>query len=310
MGHVAVPRGLQVTAAWAWRLVAVAAAAYVVLWLVARTQLVIVPVAIALLLSAALQPMAAALARRGVPSALAAAVVLLGGVAVIGLLIWLVVHQFRAGLGELTSEVNGGVDKIRDWLVTGPLGLSEQQIDSAITSIRQSLSNNRSALTSGAIGAAATVGHVLAGLLLALFATFFFVKDGRRIWSWLVRLFPAGARQRVRGAGERAWRTLIAALVAKGPVTALVLLGIVLLVQQVEGHLLQPLVLGRAVAVHPLAVVFGIATGTLLAGIIGALVAVPIVAVVNTVASYLSAGRVQAVPTAPPDSDSPVPTSG
>ncbi|HYT09044.1 MAG TPA: AI-2E family transporter, partial [Mycobacteriales bacterium] len=92
--------------------------------------------------------------------------------------------------------------------------------------------------------------------------------------------------------------------------TALVLLGIVLLVQQVEGHLLQPLVLGRAVAVHPLAVVFGIATGTLLAGIIGALVAVPIVAVVNTVASYLSAGRVQAVPTAPPDSDSPVPTSG
>ena len=81
---------------------------------------------------------------------------------------------------------------------------------------------------------------------------------------------------------------VLVALVAKGPVTALLLLGVVLLVQQVEGHVLQPLLLGRAVKVHPLAVVLAIATGVLLAGIVGALVAVPIVAVANTVASYLT----------------------
>lgn len=340
-----VPAGVRATAAWAWRIVAVAAAAYVLLWLIAKLQVVVVPLAIALLLSALLQPLAAVLAKRGVPPALATAITLLSGLIGIGLLVWLVVTQFRNGLGDLTGDINGGIDKIRDWLVNGPLGLSQSQIDDGIASARRTLSENRSAFTSGALGAASTVGHVLAGALLTLFATIFMVKDGRRIWSWVVRLFPRGSRERIAGAGERAWRTLISyvhatlavafvdavgigvgaailgvplalplavivflgafipivgatasglvavlvALVAKGPVTALILLGVVLLVQQVEGHILQPLLLGRAVKVHPLAVVFGIATGTLLAGIVGALIAVPIVAVINTVASYLTA---------------------
>jgi predicted PurR-regulated permease PerM len=53
-------------------------------------------------------------------------------------------------------------------------------------------------------------------------------------------------------------------------------------VQQLEGHILQPLIMGRAVAIHPLAVVVAIATGLILAGVMGALVAVPLVAVLNT----------------------------
>jgi len=79
----------------------------------------------------------------------------------------------------------------------------------------------------------------------------------------------------------------------------------VLLVQQVEGHILQPLLLGRAVKVHPLAIVFGIAAGTLLAGIIGALLAVPIVAVIATVSGYLSGSRTELVPTEPADEQTP-----
>lgn len=355
MGNTAVPRGLQISAGWAWRVVVLAAAAWVLLQIVARTQLVIVPVAVALLLSALLQPMAAALAKRGVPPALATALVLLGGMTGIGLLVWLVVDQFRTGLGDLTTQVEGGIDEIRDWLVSGPLGLSETQIDNAITSAENSLAENRATLTSGAVGAATTAGHLLTGLLLALFATFFFLKDGPLIWSWAVRLFPADARHRADGAGRRAWHTLISyvratlavafvdalgigigaavlgvplalplavivflgsfvpivgallsglvavlvALVAKGPVTALILLGVVLAVQQLEGHVLQPLLLGRAIKVHPLAVVLGIATGVLLAGIVGALIAVPIVAVVNTVASYLSREDRSLVPAVP-----------
>ena len=98
---------------------------------------------------------------------------------------------------------------------------------------------------------------------------------------------------------------MLVALVARGPVTALILLGVVLLVQQVEGHILQPLLLGRAVKVHPLAIVFGIATGTLLAGIIGALLAVPIVAVISTVSGYLSRGGLELVPTEPAGRDTP-----
>jgi putative heme transporter len=357
----AVPAGVRATAAWAWRIVAIALAGYVVLIVISRIQVVVVPLAVALLLSALLQPLAAVLAKRGVPPALATLITLLSGVIGIGLLIWLVVNQFQNGLGDLTTQVNGGVDKVQNWLINGPLGLSQQQINDYVDNARTSLSDNRSKLTSGALGAAGTVGEVLTGLLLTLFATVFFIKDGRKVWTWVVRLFPAGSQERIAGAGERAWRTLISyvhatvavalvdaigigtgaailgvplalplavlvflfsfipivgatvsglvavlvALVAEGPVKALILLGVVLLVQQVEGHILQPLLLGRAVKVHPLAIVFGIATGTLLAGIIGALLAVPLVAVIGTVSGYLAGTRAGATPADPDDRTTP-----
>jgi predicted PurR-regulated permease PerM len=356
-----VPPGIRGAAAWSWRILAILLAAYVVLVALARVRVVVIPLAIALLLSALLQPLAAVLAKRGVPPALATALTLLSGLVGIGLLVYLVEEQFRTGLGDLTTQINGGIDKIQDWLINGPLGLSQDQINQYVDSARRSLSNNRAQLTSGALGAASTIGEIITGALLTLFATIFFIKDGRKIWTWIVRLFPRGSRERIAGAGERAWRTLISyvhatlavafvdavgiglgaallgvplalplavivflfsfipivgatlsgliavliALVAKGPVTALILLGVVLLVQQVEGHILQPLLLGRAVKVHPLAIVFGIATGTLLAGIIGALLAVPIVAVIATVSGYLSKGETELVPTEPPDEQTP-----
>jgi predicted PurR-regulated permease PerM len=361
-----VPPGVRAAAAWSWRLVAIALAVYVVLTVIARIRVVVIPLAIALLLAALLQPLAALLSKRGVPPALATAITLLSGFVGIGLLVWVVEEQFRNGLGDLTTQINGGIDKIQDWLINGPLGLSQQQINDYVDSARQSLSENRSRLTSGALGAAGTIGEIITGALLTLFATIFFIKDGRQIWTWVVRLFPRGSQERVAGSGERAWRTLISyvhatlavafvdavgigagaailgvplalplavivflfsfipivgatlsgliavliALVAKGPVTALILLGVVLLVQQLEGHVLQPLLLGRAVKVHPLAIVFSIATGTLLAGIIGALLAVPIVAVISTVSGYLSKGEVEAVPTEPPGAEGQVPSGG
>lgn len=77
------------------------------------------------------------------------------------------------------------------------------------------------------------------------------------------------------------------AFVAKGPITALIMLGVVIAVQQLESHVLQPLLLGRAVRVHPLAVILGIATGIIVGGIIGALTAVPLVAVLNAVGHNL-----------------------
>ena len=71
------------------------------------------------------------------------------------------------------------------------------------------------------------------------------------------------------------------ALVYNGPINALIMLGVVILVNQIEGHVLQPLVMGNAVKVHPLGVVLAVTTGTLLAGIPGALFSVPIAAFIN-----------------------------
>ena len=197
-----------------------------------------------------------------------------------------------------------------------------------------------------------TAGHVLAGFLLTLFATLFFLIDGKGVWRWIVGLFPRRSRPAVDGAGQAGWITLttfvkvqifvaavdaigigagawilglffggfplvipiavavflgsfipvvgalisgalavFVALVYLGPIPAVMMLGIVLLVQQVEGHILQPLVMGTAVKVHPLAVVFAVAAGGFIAGIPGALFAVPVIAVLNVVVKYIAAGE-------------------
>ena len=81
---------------------------------------------------------------------------------------------------------------------------------------------------------------------------------------------------------------VLLALVANGWVNALIMLGIVLLVQQLESHILQPLIMGRAVALHPLAVILAVTGGTLAAGIPGALFSVPLLAILNTVVRYIA----------------------
>ncbi|KPN17756.1 AI-2E family transporter [Arthrobacter luteolus] len=83
---------------------------------------------------------------------------------------------------------------------------------------------------------------------------------------------------------------VLLALVANGWINAVVMLGIVLAVQQIESHILQPLIMGKAVSLHPLAVILGVTGGTLVAGIAGALFAVPLMAILNATVRYI-AGR-------------------
>jgi predicted PurR-regulated permease PerM len=83
---------------------------------------------------------------------------------------------------------------------------------------------------------------------------------------------------------------VLIALVAVGFVKAVLMLAVVLAVQQIEAHVLQPFLMGRAVSVHPLAVILGIAAGAQVAGIVGAFFAVPLIATGNTMVLSL-AGR-------------------
>ena len=79
----------------------------------------------------------------------------------------------------------------------------------------------------------------------------------------------------------------LVALVAKGPLAALIVIGITIGVQQLEGHVLAPVVLGRAVNLHPVAILLALTAGAVLAGIVGAFLAVPVMAVAWTVLVYL-----------------------
>jgi predicted PurR-regulated permease PerM len=98
----------------------------------------------------------------------------------------------------------------------------------------------------------------------------------------LASLVFLGAFIPLVGAVIAGFLAVVVALIAKGWIFALITLGLVIAVQQLEGHVLQPLVMGRAVSIHPLAVVLAIAAGGLMAGIVGALLAVPAVAFLNS----------------------------
>jgi len=338
-----VPFGLRTAAAWSWRLIVVLAGFYVLLYAAAYVAVVVVPVIVALLLAALLQPGAASLVRRGWPKGLAASAMLLVGLAVVAGIITLVVERFNAGFVDLADQVSEGIGQVQSFVVrTFPI--TRGQLEDAVATLQQTLVDNQDTIASGALTTAATVGEVFAGIVLALFTLFFFLKDGRSIWLWLVGLFPHEARAYIDEAARRSWRTLISyvratvavalvdaigigvglailgvplvvplaalvflgafipiigsflagsvavlvALVSNGPITALITFGIVVAVMQLEGHVLQPLLLGRAVRVHPLAVVLAIAAGLLIGGIFGALIAVPTVACANVAGTYLS----------------------
>lgn len=138
----------------------------------------------------------------------------------------------------------------------------------------------------------------------------------------LASLVFIGAFIPIVGAFVTGFLAVLVAFVTKGLLTALIVLGIIVAVMQLEGHVLQPLLLGRAVRLHPLAVVLAITTGIVLAGIVGGLLAVPIVAFLNTAlrsltsqdpeATYESLARVDpsipmfpAIPDEPDESENP-----
>jgi len=342
-----VPRGLRVAAAWAWRVLLLVLAGAAVLWVIARVQLVVVPVIIALLLAALLSPLVGILRQARLNRSFATAIVMVMGIAAVAGVLTLVISQFVQGAPDLSAKAADGVQRIEDSLKTGPLHLSDAQLQGLFQDLRNLITNNRETLTSGALSTATTLGHVITGLFLVLFSTFFFLRDGRKISRFLIGLLPEPVRDRMLGAVDVSWTTLVSyvratvlvafidavgiglalaicrvpfafplaalvflgafipivgatvsgvvavlvALVGRGPAVALIILAAVIGVQQLEGHVLQPLIMGRAVAIHPLAVILAIATGIVLAGIIGALVAVPIVAVLNTGIRHLAQVR-------------------
>jgi predicted PurR-regulated permease PerM len=132
------------------------------------------------------------------------------------------------------------------------------------------------------VAAIDAVGIGLGAFILGLFYGGFPLVIPIAIAVFLASFIP------VVGAVVSGGVAVFVALVYLGPVPALIMLGIVILVQQVEGHVLQPLLVGAAVKVHPVAVVLAVATGGFVAGIPGALFAVPLVAVLNVMIGYIA----------------------
>lgn len=338
-----VPGGVRAASEWSWRLLVIAALAGLVIYLVIVFHEIVVPLLVALLVAALLQPSVAALVRHHWPRWAAIALCLVLFAAIIAGLVLLVVWQVRAGLPQLEHESVAAYDRTRQALRQPPWNVSDREFDSWIRSAGAFAQKDSSALIGGALRVGTTTGHVLAGALIAIFATIFMLIDGGGIWRWITRLFPRSGRPAIQAGGEAGWSTLTAfvrvqilvaavngvgiglvafflglplaipigvivllfsfipvvgaivsgiiavgiALVFAGPIQAVIMLAGVLLVHLLEAHVMQPLLVGGAVKVHPLAVVVGVAAGTGIAGVPGALFAVPLIAVANAMVSAM-----------------------
>lgn len=348
----AIPWGLQVAAGWSWRLLIIAALVVGVGYVLAFFTDVTIPVAVALLLAALLQPMIDRLTGWGCPRILAVIIGVVGGLLIVLAALTLIIQQIVASSDELAQSTIAGVDGVLAWLSSGPLHIDQAQIDGWIAQLTDLANNSRSVIASYAAAAGARIGNFFAGLAIALFALFFLLYEGRKIWNFVLRLVPSTPRLRVDVAARTGWNSLkayvratvlvalvdalgvlavalylqmslapaLAALVFIGAFVPIVgalvtgfvavavalvtigwqaglimLIGIVV-VMQVEGNLLQPFLLGKSVSLHPLAVILGLTVGIGLAGIIGGLFAIPVIAFGKAFIESLNRGDLDVVP--------------
>lgn len=338
------PLGMRVAAAWSWRLIIIALAVAGLIWGIVQVRIIVIPLLIAILLTALLNPLVEWFVRRGLPrwTGIIAALGVL--ISALWVLIWLIVTQLRDGFGDFSKRSVEVWNEILEWVRHNTLGIPVDQLEDFVDQALKLLENNQGSLWTGALGVATTAGQLVTGLLLTIFSLVFLLIDGKRIWYWVVGFAPARAHAAIDASGRAGWVSVgqyvrvqifvafvdavgigvgagilgvpfaipigilvflgsfipflgaivtgglaaFIALVYNGPVTALIMVGVVVLVNQIEGHVLQPLVMGNAVRVHPLGVVLAVTTGTLLAGIPGALFAVPIAAAANAVVSVLT----------------------
>ncbi|MCW2764174.1 MAG: hypothetical protein JWO11_133, partial [Nocardioides sp.] len=329
-----------------WRFLVIVIAGYLIARVIAFFSVVALPLVVALLIAALVSPVVDGLQRIGLPRGLAAILVVISGIAFVAALLTFAGQQVANGANDLADQTVQGLDEVKVWLRDGPLNASDSQINDYINRAQQAITPSA---TGGSIlgrltEVGAALGHVLAGFFIILFATYFFLADGARIWAWIVRLAPRAGREHVDSSGRVAWISLtqfvratvivaavdaigimivaavlrvpfvlaigvlvflgafvpmvgatiagtvaiLVALVDQGPYVALFMLAGVIVVQQIEGHILQPFLMGRWVSLHPLGVIVAIACGVIVGGIAGALVAVPLAAALNAVVQHLA----------------------
>ncbi len=339
----AVPYGLRVTAGYAWRLVVVALAVYLVFVVLGTLTFVAVAVFAGLVITALLRPVVDLLGR-AVPRGVAVLTALLLTLLALGGVVTFMANSVAGQSARLSAQFAHGLADLETSLAGAPFHLRAVDLGRLGEQARGWVSANTASLVGSALGGAGVAAELLTGLALAVFCSVFFLASGERIWAWVT--VQLGARRRRWDTAARAgWTTFagytrgvvviaatnavlvgvallllrvplalplallvffaafvplvgapialavatLVALAARGPLVAILVVVLTVAIGQVEGHILHPLVMARAVNLHPLAVALSVASGTVLAGVIGAVVAVPLVAVAWTVWSALRA---------------------
>lgn len=300
---------------------------------------VVIPILLALILASTFSPVMDWQRRKGVPPALATVLMLLAIALIFTGVGWLIVWAVRDQWDELAAQVTDGVAHVMEWwnssdLVNAlPFTIDEAQIKEWTDAVVSFVTSAQ--FGSGALAGVGAVTNFVTGLVLTIVILFFFLKDGPKIWRFMLRPFTGEGLARAERVGDKTVATLgayvrgtagvaavdaigiwiglailqvplalplavlvfflafiplvgatlagalaaLVALVANGPISALLVIGVVVLVNQLEGNFLQPVLMGRALKLHALVILLALTIGTVLAGILGAVLAVPIAAV-------------------------------
>lgn len=325
-----VPDWLVRASGWTWRLLVLGAGSLVVLLVLGRLRVVLVPVLIALLLTALASPVTSWLTSHRVPRIVAAWVTLLLVVGVVVGVVWVTAVGLVDQLLD-DAQWDDVRTEVRRWLREGPLDLTSQEVAQLERRARDVVVDGATTIDAGRVR---LVTEIVGGVFLTVVLFFFFTKDGPSMWGWLTGHVRQHRRAEVDEAGRAAFAALtgymrgvaitgfidavaigialwiigvplvvplalltffgaffpivgatvagalatVVALVVNGPVDAVLVAGVTLAIQQLEGDVIMPLVMRRRVSLHPAVILVALGIGGALAGIIGAFVAVPFAA--------------------------------
>jgi predicted PurR-regulated permease PerM len=324
-------------------LLLIAAAVYLLFWILGKLWSILLPVVLGLLIATVLWPATRFLRKHRWPPALAASTILIAFLAAFGGLIAAIAPSVATQVTELADAATAALQDVQEWLQGPPFNLDENQIGDALDSAINSIQSNAQDIAGYALTGVSAVGNSLLNLILALILVFFYLKDGPRFVPWLSAQTGHRAARHVAALSYKSWATLsefirqqalvgfidaffiglglwilgvplviplavltffggfvpiigafvagafavLVALVSNGFTTALIVLGIVIAVQQIEGNILQPIIQGRGFNLHAAVVILAVTAGSSLAGIIGAFLSVPIAALIAVVYRYV-----------------------
>src|SRR5829696_7005665 len=293
-----------------------------------------VPLIVAALVATQLVPLIELTTRRGVPRGLAVAGSMVG-VVVVGVgLAWVFLDSLFGNLGDVGADISQGADEVVVWLRDNNqwVGEHEEQIRSFLKGILPAAKDAADGLVSGALGGLSLAAQVVSGAMLMLVFLLYILTGGDAIWRWIQGRVGPTSRDRVAVAGSVAWSAatgyvrgiaLIALIDAVVITVGMLVIGtphvgtlalltfvclfipilgawvsgaVILVGQQLDSMFVTPLVYQQTVNLHPIVTLTAVIIGSQLLGIVGAFLAVPMVAVAWAVYNALEQPAAEEAP--------------
>ncbi|WP_336250926.1 AI-2E family transporter [Stomatohabitans albus] len=339
-----VPGPALFTALWCFVIILALNALQLLGAVASKITLVIIPLALAVLLSMLLNPVVDLIQRwiPKLPRGISAIVVVIAFFGIALTAVSIAITELIGSAQNLSGFVDQSIQVLSEWLKNTPLNINSDFLGEIQMKATEWIQSNWQSITNNAVALGSNVAAMGTSTLLLILGLIYFLADGKKIWRWVVKLLPKFAEEPTYQAFRRGAKSLgsyvrtmllvacfdatiiglasfflgvpllipiviliflgvfiplvgpvitgliviLVALAGKGVSTAVLLAIIVFATQQIDANVLQPLLLGNAVNIHPLAVLIAITVGSSVFGLIGMVFAVPVVALINTVMRY------------------------